>query len=419
MALTDPKIRALKSLDKPYKVTDSGGLYILVKPGGAKHWYLRYRFGGKETRIAFGAYPAVTLAAAREKREEVYRMLAENVHPALQRVAEKVAADPSRTLQHIAIEWHKSNKAWSENHATRILGNMNNHIFPVLGKRNIADIKRRDLTALLENMEQKNLCGVAVRVKQYLQNIMRYAVQKEYTEQNPATDLDGLIAPPPQKHYPALALENIPVLLHRIEHYAGRSLTRLAVHLTLHLFIRSSELRFSRWSEFDLNRKFWTIPATREPIKGVRYSHRGAKMRTPHVIPLSSQAVALLEEIKKISGHLDLVFPGDHDQGKPMSENTVNKALRVMGFNTQTEVCGHGFRAMACSALLESERWSKDAIERQMSHQERNSVRAAYIHKAEFLESRTVMMQWWSDYLDTCREGFIPPYIYARQNKAA
>uniref|UniRef100_UPI001117E4CA tyrosine-type recombinase/integrase n=1 Tax=Salmonella enterica TaxID=28901 RepID=UPI001117E4CA len=172
-------------------------------------------------------------------------------------------------------------------------------------------------------------------------------------------------------------------------------------------------------SEIDFKNKIWTLPATREEIDKVRYSGRGAKMRTPHIVPLSRQTIDILKRIREISGHLELVFPGDHNPYKPMCENTINKALRLMGYDTQADVCGHGFRAMACSALVESELWSRDAVERQMSHQERNSVRAAYIHRAEHLDARKAMMQWWSDYLDTCREGFIPPYIYARQNKAA
>ncbi|TKV11037.1 integrase, partial [Citrobacter sp. wls619] len=209
-------------------------------------------------------------------------------------------------------------------------------------------------------------------------------------------------------------------LFERIGDYQqGRQLTRLAVVLTLHLFIRSSELRFARWSEIDFRHKIWTIPATREAIDKVRFSGRGAKMRTPHIVPLSRQAIVILKQIQEISGHLDLVFPGDHNPYKPMSENTINRALRLMGYDTKTDVCGHGFRAMACSALVESELWSRDAVERQMSHQERNSVRAAYIHKAEHLDARKAMMQWWSDYLDMSRDGYVAPYIYARRHQAA
>ncbi|WP_157701823.1 tyrosine-type recombinase/integrase, partial [Salmonella enterica] len=226
----------------------------------------------------------------------------------------------------------------------------------------------------------------------------------------------GAIAVAKRVHRPALPFERFSELLERIDSFKGRKLTKLAVKLTLLIFIRSSELRFARWSEIDFENAMWTIPAEREPLPGVKHSHRGSKMRTPHLVPLSCQALAVLMEIKEISGDHELVFIGDHDFRKPMSENTVNKALRAMGYDTTVEVCGHGFRAMACSALIESGLWSKDAVERQMSHQERNSVRAAYIHKAEHLDARKDMMQWWSDYLDVSREGDVAPYIYARQH---
>ena len=187
-------------------------------------------------------------------------------------------------------------------------------------------------------------------------NIMRYAVQQGFTENNPAQHLEGVTAPPVKNHYPALPPEKLPELFERIGDYQqGRQLTRLAVVLTLHLFIRSSELRFARWGEIDFRNKIWTIPATREAIEKVRFSGRGAKMRTPHIVPLSRQAIAILKQIQEISGHLELVFPGDHNPYKPMSENTVNRALRLMGYDTKTDVCGHGFRTMACSALVESE----------------------------------------------------------------
>ncbi|EOT9406813.1 tyrosine-type recombinase/integrase, partial [Escherichia coli] len=244
-----------------------------------------------------------------------------------------------------------------------------------------------------------------------------YAVHQGLIEINPAANLDGVTASPARRHYPTLPLERLPELLERIDSYhQGRELTRLAVLLTLHVFIRSSELRYARWTEINFRNRIWTIPATREAIAGVRYSSRGAKMRTPHIVPLSEQVISILKRIKEISGGYELVFPGYHDPYKPMSENTINKALRQMGYNTKQDICSHGFRAMACSALMESGLWSQDAVERQMSHQERNTVRLAYIHKAEHMEARMDMMQWWSDYLDMCSEIWVPPYIWSQQN---
>lgn len=245
---------------------------------------------------------------------------------------------------------------------------------------------------------------------------MRHAVHQGMIENNPASNLEGIIAASVKRHYPALPLERLPELLNRIDGYRqGRELTRLAVSLTLHVFIRSSELRFARWTEISFKNKIWTIPTTRESIPGVRYSDRGTKMLTPHIVPLSHQTIGILKQIREISGDQALLFPSISKPSRPMSENTVNKALRLMEYNTKEDVCGHGFRAMACSALIESGLWSQDVVERQMSHQERNSVRAAYIHKAEHLEARKAMMQWWSDYLDRCREEFVPSYILGHQ----
>lgn len=182
------------------------------------------------------------------------------------------------------------------------------------------------------------------------------------------------------------------------------------------VFIRSSELRFARWSEVDFETAMGTIPGERELLEGVKHSQRGSKMRTPHLVPLSRQALAILEQIKRMSGNRELIFVGDHDPRKPLSENTVNTALRVMGYETKKEVCGHGFRTMACSSLIESGLWSRDAVERQMSHQERSSVRVAYIHKAEHLGERRLMLQWWADYLDENRQHVISPFEYAKKN---
>ncbi|HHU9766246.1 TPA: tyrosine-type recombinase/integrase [Escherichia coli] len=420
MSLNDSKIRNLKPSSKPIKLSDSHGLYLLVNPGGSRIWYLKYRFGGKESRVSLGAYPLISLAEARQQRDAIRKLLAQNINPAQQRMDEKAATSPEKCFKKVALGWHKTNKKWSPDYAERILASMNNHIFPAIGHLPVTTLKTQHFTALLRVIEDKGFLEVASRTRQQLCNIMRYAVQQGLTENNPAQHLEGVTAPPVKNHYPALPLERLPELFERIGDYRqGRQLTRLAVVLTLHLFIRSSELRFARWGEIDFRNKIWTIPATREAIEKVRFSGRGAKMRTPHIVPLSRQAIAILKQIQEISGHLELVFPGDHNPYKPMSENTVNRALRLMGYDTKTDVCGHGFRAMACSALVESELWSRDAVERQMSHQERNSVRAAYIHRAEHLDARTAMMQWWSDYLDVSREGYVAPYIYARRHKAA
>ncbi|ENG4143140.1 tyrosine-type recombinase/integrase [Escherichia coli] len=415
MSLTSAKIRTLKPSDKPFKVSDSHGLYLRVKPGGSRHWYLKYRISGKESRIALGTYPAISLSDARQQREGIRKMLALNINPVQQRAAVRGSRTPEKVFKNVALAWHKSNRKWSQNTADRLLASLNNHIFPVIGNLPVSELKPRHFIDLLKGIEEKGLLEVASRTRQHLSNIMRHAVHQELIDTNPAANLGGVTTPPVRRHYPALPLERLPELLERIGAYhQGRELTRHAVLLMLHVFIRSSELRFARWSEIDFTNRVWTIPATREPIIGVRYSGRGAKMRMPHIVPLSEQSIAILKQIKDITGNNELIFPGDHNPYKPMSENTVNKALRVMGYDTKKDICGHGFRAMACSALMESGLWAKDAVERQMSHQERNTVRMAYIHKAEHLEARKTMMQWWSDYLEACRESYAPPYTIGK-----
>lgn len=419
MSLNDTKIRSLKPSDKPFKVSDSHGLYLLVNPSGSRLWYLKYRLNKKESRLGLGAYPLISLANARQQRDDIRRLLAQNINPVQQRLAEKNVHSPEKTFKSVALNWHANNKKWSQNTADRLLASMNNHIFPIIGNLPLTELKSRHFIELLKGIEKKGLLEVASRTRQQLCSIMRHAVHQELIENNPAANLDGITAPPVKRYYPALPLERLPELLTRIDEYhQGRELTRLAVLLTLHLFIRSSEMRFAYWPEIDFKNKIWTLPATRKAIKGVRFSGRGAKMRTAHIVPLSAQAITILKLIRDISGDQALVFPGDHDPYKPMCENTVNKALRSMGYDTKSEICGHGFRAIACSALMESGLWSQDAVERQMSHQERNSVRAAYVHKAEYLDARKAMMQWWSDYLDTNREEYTAPYIYARQQAA-
>ncbi|EOT4424106.1 tyrosine-type recombinase/integrase [Escherichia coli] len=415
MSLTSAKIRTLKPSDKPFKVSDSHGLYLRVKPGSSRHWYLKYRISGKESRIALGTYPAISLSDARQQREGIRKMLALNINPVQQRAAVRGSRTPEKVFKNVALAWHKSNRKWSQNTADRLLASLNNHIFPVIGNLPVSELKPRHFIDLLKVIEEKGLLEVASRTRQHLSNIMRHAVHQELIDTNPAANLGGVTTPPVRRHYPALPLERLPELLERIGAYhQGRELTRHAVLLMLHVFIRSSELRFARWSEIDFTNRVWTIPATREPIIGVRYSGRGAKMRMPHIVPLSEQSIAILKQIKDITGNNELIFPGDHNPYKPMCENTVNKALRVMGYDTKKDICGHGFRAMACSALMESGLWAKDAVERQMSHQERNTVRMAYIHKAEHLEARKAMMQWWSDYLEACRESYAPPYTIGK-----
>ncbi|HGS7005368.1 TPA: tyrosine-type recombinase/integrase [Klebsiella variicola subsp. variicola] len=414
MALTDIKVRTAKPTDKQYKLTDGSGMHLLVHPNGSKYWRLQYRFGGKQKMLALGVYPEVSLADARARRDEARKLLANSIDPGDKKKNDKVEQEEARTFEQLAIEWHATNKKWSEEHSRRVLKSLEDNLFPAIGKRNIAELKTRDLLAPIKAVEMSGRLEIASRLQQRTTAIMRYAVQSGLLDYNPAQEMAGAVASSNRQHRPALELRRTPELLQRIDSYTGRPLTRLAVELTLLVFIRSSELRFARWSEIDFETSMWTIPVEREAIEGIKHSQRGSKMRTPHLVPLSRQALAILKQVHKLSGDRDFVFIGDHDHRKPMSENTVNKALRVMGYDTKIEVCGHGFRTMACSSLIESGLWSRDAVERQMSHMERNSLRAAYIHKAEHLDERRLMLQWWADFLDANREKAVSPFDFAK-----
>lgn len=414
MALTDIKVRTAKPMDKQYKLTDGNGMHLLVHPNGSRYWRLQYRYGGKQKMLALGVYPEVSLADARARRDEARKLLANSIDPGDKKKNDKVEQEEARTFEQLAIEWHATNKKWTEEHSRRVLKSLEDNLFPAIGKRNIAELKTRDLLAPIKAVEMSGRLEVASRLQQRTTAIMRYAVQSGLLDYNPAQEMAGAVASSNRQHRPALELRRTPELLQRIDSYTGRPLTRLAIELTLLVFIRSSELRFARWSEIDFETSMWTIPAEREAIEGIKHSQRGSKMHTPHLVPLSRQALAILKQVHKLSGDRDFVFIGDHDHRKPMSENTVNKALRVMGYDTKIEVCGHGFRTMACSSLIESGLWSRDAVERQMSHMERNSVRAAYIHKAEHLDERRLMLQWWADFLDANREKAVSPFDFAK-----
>ncbi|EAU0671596.1 integrase arm-type DNA-binding domain-containing protein [Salmonella enterica] len=419
MALTDTAIRKTKPTEKPFKLADSSGLYLLIKPNGSKLWYMKYRIDGKEKKLAFGPYPDISLFKARQLRDAARSKVREGVDPSADKKIAQQKKKNGHTFRQIAMNWHGEHKRWSAHYANTIQRRLEMYVFPDIGDSLIDQITTETLLFTLRKVENKGFLEITARLKNYVTEIMRYAVKKQLIKSNPALDLDGEFTPPETSHYPALPLDKLPEFLSRTDSYCGRLLTRYALKLSLLFFVRSSELRFARWSEIDWQQKLWVIPEEREQIENVKFSHRGTKMRTQHIVPLSDQAITILKQIEALSGHLTFIFPGEYDQDKCMSDNTINKALRVMGYDTKKDVCGHGFRAMACSALSESGLWSKEAIEKQMSHQERNSVRAAYIHKAEYLEERIAMMQWWADYLDANTGVYISPYQFASRLKKA
>lgn len=415
MALTDMKVRSAKPEEKAYKLTDGNGLFLLIHPNGSKYWRLRYRSDGKEKTLALGLYPEVSLSEVRQKRDEARKLIAAGIDPNEHKKEVKIQQHHAeQTFEAVARAWHADNKKWSDAHAARILKSLSDNIFSTIGNTRIAELKTRDLLAPIKSVERSGRVEVAKRLKQRVCVIMTYAVQNGLIDYNPAHDMAGAIMPAKVEHRPALALERLPELLGRIDRYKGREFTQWVINLSLLLFIRSSELRFARWPEIDFERALWTIPPERKPIPGVKFSERGSKMHTAHLVPLSRQALEILKKIRQVSGQYELVFIGDHSPRKPVSEGTVNKALQTMGYDTKTEVCGHGFRTMACSSLIESGLWSRDAVERQMSHQERNGVRAAYIHKAEHLDERKLMLQWWADFLDANRVRGVSPFEFGK-----
>ncbi|EAM7200857.1 tyrosine-type recombinase/integrase [Salmonella enterica subsp. enterica serovar Derby] len=423
MRLTDIAVKNAKPSDKQIKLSDGKGLYLLVHPNGSKYWQAAYRYDGKQKVFSIGTYPSVSLSEARTSLLEMKSLLANGIDPLQQKKAAKAEERGDFTFEAVAREWHKKmavSERWIPKHSERVLNSLINHLFTAIGSRDVKTLKTRDLLLPLRKIEAKGQNETASRLKQRITAIMRYAVQEDLITQNPADYLDGTLTTPKRNHYPALELEQIPDLLARIDAYNGSRLTVLALKLTLLVFIRSSELRFARWPEIDLKNQLWIIPPEREEIKNVRFSERGSKMRMPHYIPLSNQAIDVLKELKEISYDISdgegLIFIGCHDYNKPMSENTINKALRQMGYDTKTQICGHGFRTMACSSLVESGIWTEDAIERQMSHKEQNNVRAAYTHKAKHITQRRLMIQWWADYLDANKENHIMPFDFARIN---
>lgn len=392
MPLTDVAIRNAKAKAKPYKLADGGGLYVLVNPDGSKYWRLKYRYGGKEKLLALGVYPQVRVSEAREYRDEAKRVLKSNRDPSLVRKEQKRAAEISsaNTFEAVAREWvEQQAHRWIAAHTKRVLDSLVDNAFPVLGFRPINEIGAPELLSALRKIESRGALETAHRVLQRCNAIFRYAISTGRCERNPAVDLRGALKAPKRANYAALSATDLPDFLNKLEVYDGHLQTKVALKLLVLTFVRSGELRAAEWSEFDLERAEWRIPAER------------MKMRTPHIVPLSRQALNLLEQLKPLTGHGRFLFPNQSKPQACMSENTMLYALYRMGYHSRTT--GHGFRATA-STVLNEQGWKADAIERQLAHAERNKVRAAY-HRSEYLEERRKMMQHWADYLEAIQTG--------------
>ena len=408
MALTDTSARNAKPKAQPYKLADERGMFLLVSPNGAKWWRLKYRFDGKEKLLSLGVYPDVGLKAAREKRDAARKLLAAGVDPSVNRKVQKAARieRAENSFEVVAREWYsKLSTKWAASHAAKVLTRLEKDIFPWIGGRAIADVAAPELLSALRRIESRGAIETAHRAHQSCGQIFRYAIATGRAERDPSADLRGALQPVISTHHASITdPKEIGALLRAVDGYAGSFVTRCALRLAPLVFLRPGELRHAEWTEIDFEKSEWRIPAEK------------MKARVPHVVPLSTQAAAILAEVQPLTGEGRFVFPGVRAIGRPMSENTVNAALRRMGY-TNAQMTGHGFRSMA-STLLNEHGWNRDAIERQLAHGERDEVRAAYNY-AEFLPERRKMMQWWADHLAALAVGGKVLPLGRKESKAA
>lgn len=390
--LTRVQIESAKPKEKPLRLFDGRGLYLEVSPSGSRWWRFKYRFGGKEKRISLGVYPEIGIKEARERCDQARRHLAARIDPAEQRKAEKAAVieRAENTFEAIAREWYAMHSPrWVPSHGEKIIRRLELYIFPWLGTRPVKEIRAPEILAALRRIETRGANETAHRALQNCGRVLRYAVATGRAERDVSRDLMGALAPVKERHLASITEpQAVAALLRAIDSYGGSFVTKCALRLAPLVFVRPGELRMAEWSEIDLEKQEWRIPAAR------------MKMRAPHLVPLSHQAVATLLELQPLTGHKRFVFPGTRGGDRGMSNNTVNGALRRLGY-TSSEMTGHGFRSMA-STLLNEQGWNRDAIERQLAHAERDAVRAAYNY-AEHLPERKRMMQAWADYLDSLK----------------
>lgn len=390
--MTDSKLRNLKPRGKLYRLADGGGLCIEVHPSRARYWRFRYRFADKQKMLSLGVYPEVSLAEARERRDAARAILREGVDPSAKRKREKrqerVAA--ANSFEAVAEEW------MARQDVAEITAEKNRWLLsfalPDLGKRPIAEITPRELLDVLRKVEATGKLETAQRLKIKCGQVFRYAIIEGKAEIDPTASLRGALKSPKAKHHAAITdPKAMGELLRAIDGFTGQPVTLAALKLAPLVFVRPGELRGAEWAEFDLDAGEWRIPAER------------MKMPAPHIVPLSTQAVSILRDLQPLTGAGCYVFPSIRTLSRPMSENTVNAALRRLGYG-KDEMTGHGFRSMAATRLNEMG-WNPDAIERQLSHAESNKVREAYTHAAEYLPERRKMMQAWADYLDGLKSG--------------
>ena len=394
--LTPSAVANAKPQAKPYKLADERGMYLLVKPDGGRLWRFDYRRPDtrKRNTVSLGIFPDVSLRKARDKRDEARALLADGIDPGHERKAVKAAGEDraANSFAVIAEEWLAKQAArMAPATLAKTRWTFDDLLFPWIGSRPIAEIDAPELLKLLRRIEERGAHETAHRTKQRAGQVFRYAIATGRTKHDPTTDLRGALAPVVSTSRAAITdPAKVGELLRAIDGYSGGLIVRCALKLAPLAFVRPGELRKAEWSEFDLDAAVWRIPAGK------------MKMREEHIVPLPAQAVAILRELQPLTGRRQYLFPGERSASRAMSENTVNAALRRMGFDKDT-MTGHGFRALASTRLNEMG-WAPDVIERQLAHAERNKVRAAY-NRAQYLDERTRMMQAWADYLDGLRAG--------------
>ena len=399
MPLTDTAIKKAKPGAKPVKLSDGRGLYLLVSPSGSKLWRWKYRVLGKEKVMALGAYPDVSLAQAREGLDKARKVLAAGSDPMVVRKADKAAtrAAAEESFEAVARMWWVHWKpARSEQHAGQVMRRFEADVFPHIGARPVAEIQAPELVGMVKAIAGRGVNDLAKRALQTSGQVFRYAIAHGLAQRNPAADIrpSDLLASRQKQNMARIDGKELPELMRRIDAYQGTPVTRLAIKLMALTFVRTSELIGARWEEFDLDGMRWDIPAGR------------MKMKTPHIVPLSTQAVSVLKTLHLVTGHSTMLFPGERDHEKCMSNNTILKALERMGYKGR--MTGHGFRGVA-STLLHEMGFEHAHIELQLAHQERDAVSAAYNH-ATYLKQRAEMMQQWGDYLETCTSGKVLPF---------
>lgn len=402
MPLTDVQIRAAQPREKAFKLFDANGLFLLVHPNGSRYWKMKYRFAGTEKKLSFGVYPEVSLKEARQRCEQARKDLRDGVDPSIKKKIAKITVSEN-SFKAVAEEWLElltnppKNPKGKQQRAPLAEGTiehkrswLGDHILPYIGSRPINSITAPEILDLCRRVERQGIIETAHRVRSTCSRIFRYGIATGKCERDPAADVIGALTPVVVTHHAALTEPRaVGALLRAIDGYRGEPVTRMALQLLPLVFLRSTELRFSTWSQIDFDAAEWRIPAPR------------MKMREMHVVPLCSQAVELLREIQPLTGSGALIFQGVKPE-RPISENTVNGALRRLGY-TGDEMTGHGFRTIA-STFLNEQGWDKDLIELQLAHSERDETRAAY-NQAQRLVDRRKMMQAWADYLDALRGG--------------